>query len=105
MMHAHSEEEELVYVLQGECMLRLIEPGSEPYELELRAGHVASFPAGTGIAHTLFNRGVEDCVVLSIGERKPGVDRVFYPENSDFDASVAHNRPERHWSRGNVDGE
>lgn len=50
--HAHSHEEELAYVLSGVCVLRVVEPGREPREIPLRAGHVASFPAGTGIAHT-----------------------------------------------------
>src|SRR5512139_4195768 len=46
--HAHSHEEELVHVLSGTCHLRVVEPGAEPREIPLRAGHVVSFPAGTG---------------------------------------------------------
>ena len=98
--HAHSHEEELVYVLQGECIVRLIAPGQPPREEPLRAGHVVAFPAGTGIAHCVLNRSGEDCVVLVFGERKPGVDRVFYVEDLEYDAHHARTEPERHWSFG-----
>jgi uncharacterized cupin superfamily protein len=97
--HAHSVEEELLYVLQGECVLRLIAPGGPPREFPLRAGHTVAFPAGTGIAHTVHNRGSEDCVVLSFGERRHDVDRVFYAEDVEYDADLARKRPERHWKR------
>jgi uncharacterized cupin superfamily protein len=97
--HAHSDEEELVYVLAGTCHLRVIEPGKEAREIPLRAGHVVSFPAGTGIAHTFFNRGTEPCDLFVVGERKPGRDRVFYPEDPAYDAHLELTRPERHWRR------
>jgi len=97
--HAHSAEEEFVYVLSGTCHLRTIEPDSEPRETALRAGHAVSFPAGTRIAHTFVNRGDQDCTLLVAGERRPGVDRVFYAEDPEYDAHVAKARPERHWNR------
>lgn len=96
--HAHLEEEEIIYVLAGTCSVRLIEPGAEPREIPLRAGHVVSFPAGTGIAHCIVNRGEEECEVLVIGERRPE-DRFFYPEDKAYDEHVRKNRPERHWTR------
>ena len=70
--HAHSDEEELVYVLSGTCHLRVVEPGSEPREIPLRAGHAVSFLAGTGIAHTVVNRGDAECTLFVVGERRPG---------------------------------
>ena len=97
--HAHSEEEEVVYVLSGTCLVRIIEPGCEPLEIPLRAGHAVSFPAGTGIAHTFVNRGSAECTLFVIGERRPDSDRVFYPEDQEYDAQLATNRPERHWTR------
>jgi uncharacterized cupin superfamily protein len=96
--HAHSAEEELVYVLEGECVARVIEPGQAARELPLRAGHALAFPPGTGVAHTFVNRGERDCVVLAVGERRPGEDRVFYPEDP-YDAHVAATRPARWWKR------
>ncbi|WP_394832426.1 cupin domain-containing protein [Pendulispora rubella] len=99
--HAHSEEEELVYVVAGECAVRLVEPGQAPREYALRAGHTVAFPAGTGIAHTFVNRGSEDCTLLTIGERKDATDRVFYPEEQDaaYEAHMVTDRPGRHWKR------
>lgn len=97
--HAHTDEEELVYVLSGSCHVRVIEPGAAPVEIPLRAGHAVSFPAGTGIAHTFVNHGTEECALFVVGERKPGVDRVFYPDDTAYDAHHAKTRPERHWTR------
>jgi uncharacterized cupin superfamily protein len=96
--HAHSHEEEIVYVLEGECNVRLIEPGKEPREVSLRAGHMVSFVAGTRIAHCFVNRGDRDCLTLTIGERKRGVDRGFYAEDKDYDAFFAREHPERYWA-------
>jgi uncharacterized cupin superfamily protein len=96
--HAHSEDEELIYVLAGSCHVRWIEPGAQPRETALRAGHLVSFPSGTGIAHTFVNHGEEDCTLLVIGERNAS-DRVFYPEDTEYDAAHAKTRPERHWHR------
>ncbi len=92
-------EEELVYVLEGEVAVRLIEPGKEAREVPLRAGHVVCFVAGTRIAHCLVNRGTKDALTLTIGERKPGVDRVFYAEDADYDAFVLREKPQRHWTK------
>jgi uncharacterized cupin superfamily protein len=95
--HAHEHEEEFVYVIAGTCHVRLIEPGGEPREVPLRAGHGVAFPAGTGIAHCFVNHGTEECVLLVIGERKPGVDRWFYAEDKAYDEHFARTRPDRHW--------
>ena len=95
--HAHLREEEIVYVLSGECSVRLIEPGEAPREVPLRAGHAVFFPAGTGIAHCFVNRGQADAVVLAFGERRDADDRVFYPEDAAYDADLRDHRPERFW--------
>lgn len=97
--HAHSDEEELVYVISGTCHVRVIEPGRAPCEVALRAGHAVSFPAGTGIAHTFVNHGTEECTLFVVGERKPGVDRGFYAEDPEYEAHFATTQPQRHWSR------
>jgi len=98
--HAHSHEEELVYILEGECNVRLIEAGKEPREVSLRAGSIVSFVPGTRIAHCFVNRGTKDCMSLTIGERKPGVDRVFYPEDAEYNEFFARERPGRYWPKG-----
>jgi uncharacterized cupin superfamily protein len=87
-------------VIEGECNVRLIEPGKEPREIPLRAGHAVSFVAGTRIAHCFVNRGTRDCTTLTIGERKRGVDRAFYAEDLEFDAHCARTHPERYWPKG-----
>jgi uncharacterized cupin superfamily protein len=97
--HAHSHEEELVYVLSGTCHVRVIEPDEEAREVPLRAGHAVSFRAGTAIAHTFVNRGDAECVLVVVGERRRDVDRVFYPEDAAYEADLKAKRPERHWSR------
>src|SRR5882762_6919482 len=66
--HAHSEEEEWAYVLEGTCVVRLIDPDGTTHEHTLRPGHAVAFPAGTGIAHTFVNRGAHDCFLLCVGE-------------------------------------
>lgn len=98
--HAHSREEELVYVLEGECRVRLIEPGQAPREIALRPGHTVCFPAGTGIAHCFVNRGERDAVVLAFGERRDADDQVLYPEDQAYEADMRENRPARYWDRG-----
>ncbi|WP_225414431.1 cupin domain-containing protein [Stigmatella hybrida] len=98
--HAHSHAEELVYILEGTCHVRLIQPGaSVARELPLRAGHTVSFPSGTGIAHCFVNHGTQDCLLLCAGERHPGVDGAFYPEDREYDAHLRRTEPGRHWTR------
>jgi len=96
--HAHSHEEEIVYVLAGSCHVRMFAPGGEAREIALRAGHAVTFPAGTGIAHTFVNHGTEECTLLIVGERRPE-DKVFYVEDAEYDAHHAEHRAERHWNR------
>lgn len=92
--HAHSREEELVYVLSGTCSLRVIPQGGSASEYPLRAGHIASFPAGTGIAHCIVNYSSSDAVLLVFGERRSN-DRCSYPEDLEYDNYVRKTKPER----------
>lgn len=72
LMHSHSRQDELVFILEGEAVL--VTPEDETV---LNAGMCAGFPAG-GIAHRLENRSDKDVVVLEIGDRSPG-DSASYP--------------------------
>ena len=74
LFHAHSRQDEFVYVLSGELMLR-----SGGTEVVLAAGMCAGFAAG-GEAHQLINRSDQDAVILEIGDRTIG-DEVRYPED------------------------
>jgi uncharacterized cupin superfamily protein len=75
LRHAHSHQDEFVYILEGEPTLR-----TETGETPLAPGMCAGFKAGTGDAHQLINRGTADVVYLEIGDRSAG-DAVTYPED------------------------
>jgi uncharacterized cupin superfamily protein len=64
--HWHSEEDELVYVLEGELVL--IEDGGETV---LRAGDCAAFPKNSGNGHHMINRSATMAVYLEVGTRSP----------------------------------
>jgi uncharacterized cupin superfamily protein len=84
MRHRHSHEEEFVYVLEGELVLR-----TDGGEQVLVAGHCAGFPSGSGDAHQFVNRGTVPAVYLEVGTRDPA-DSVVYP-----DVDLLWNPPER----------
>ena len=83
--HVHSAEEEIYVVLEGSGLLELwpspmLESrGVERERHELRAGHVVSRPAGTGIAHHI-RAGDAGITYLAYGERNPN-DIVYYPRS------------------------
>ena len=64
--HWHSDEDEFVYLLEGEVML--VEDGGETL---LRAGDCAAFPKGSGNGHHLINRSSTMAVYLEVGSRNP----------------------------------
>ena len=102
--HAHLEEEEIVFVLSGTCHARLIRPGGEPEEHEMSAGDVASFPAGTGIAHCFVNNGVEDAVILCFGERRPD-DHCWYPEDAAWQEHLRVTGAAHYWEGPSLAGQ
>ena len=72
--HAHSRQDEFVYVLEGEVVLET-DGGSQ----RLGPGMCAGFPAGAGDAHRFVNRSAADVLLLVVGDRTAG-DEVAYPE-------------------------
>jgi uncharacterized cupin superfamily protein len=72
--HAHSKQDEFIYVLEGEVVLE-----SNGGEQVLRPGMCAGFPAGTGDAHRFLNRTSADVLLLVVGDRTPE-DEVIYPD-------------------------
>lgn len=62
--HWHSNEDEFLFVLEGE--LTLIEDGAETV---LRAGECAAFAKNTGNGHHLINKSDRVAVYLDIGTR------------------------------------
>jgi uncharacterized cupin superfamily protein len=74
-LHCHSAEEEIFVVLGGDGMLVL-----DGDETPIRAGHVISRPAGTGVSH-LFRAGDSELTLLAYGPREPN-DICFYPNSN-----------------------
>lgn len=72
--HAHSSQDEFIYVLEGEVTLVV---GHQ--RTLLRAGMCAGFRAG-GEAHHLENHGIAPATYLEIGDRDPA-DTVSYPDD------------------------
>ena len=75
LRHAHTRQDEFVYVLEGRPTL-VTDDGAR----ELGAGTCVGFKAGTGNAHHLVNRSDADVVLLEVGDRTPG-DSVDYPDD------------------------
>jgi uncharacterized cupin superfamily protein len=75
LRHAHSKQDELLYVLAGHPTL-LTDAGRTP----LAPGMCAGFRAGTGDAHQVLNETDGEVVYLEIGDRTPG-DEGTYPDD------------------------
>ena len=75
LRHAHTRQDEFVYILQGHPTLHTNE-GRTP----LSPGMCAGFKAGTGNAHHLVNETEQDVVYLEVGDRTPG-DEGTYPDD------------------------
>ncbi len=75
LRHAHTRQDELVYIIEGEPTLV-----TDAGETSLKPGIAAGFKAGAGDAHHLVNRGTTDVVFIEVGDRSPG-DRVVYPDD------------------------
>lgn len=73
--HWHSEEDEMVYVLEGH--VTLIEGESETL---LKPGDAATFRAGDPIGHCFENRSDAPTRYLVVGTRA-GVDTITYPDH------------------------
>ena len=74
MRHWHTHEEEFIFVLSGEVVLR-----TEGGEQVLTAGMCCGFPLGTSDGHQLINRGSEPAVYLEVSNRDPH-DAAEYPD-------------------------
>ena len=75
LRHAHSRQDEFIYVLEGTPTLHTDEGMTR-----LLPGMCAGFRAGTGNAHRLINETDAEVVYLEIGDRTSG-DEVNYPDD------------------------
>ena len=88
MRHWHTHEDEFVYVLEGEVVLR-----TGAGEQLLSAGMCAGFPAGSEDGHQLVNRGERPAVYLEISNRD-GEDCAYYSD-PDVDLKYVRGQPLR----------
>jgi uncharacterized cupin superfamily protein len=75
LRHAHTRQDEFIYILQGQPTLH-----TDEGRTRLRPGMCAGFKAGTGNAHRLINETGREVVYLEIGDRTPG-DEGSYPDD------------------------
>jgi uncharacterized cupin superfamily protein len=76
LRHWHSEEDEFVYILEGEATL-VTGAGEEV----LRPGDCMGFKAGVADGHYLVNRTARPVRYIEVGSRRLEVDRVTYPDD------------------------
>jgi uncharacterized cupin superfamily protein len=75
LLHHHSHEDELVYMLEGELVLH-----TRAGEEVLRPGMVVGYRAGAGEAHHMINRSAASATYLVVSNRHPD-DGASYPED------------------------
>lgn len=75
LRHAHTKQDEFVYILSGNAVL-ITDEG----ETALSPGMCAGFKAGSGNAHHLVNRTNRDVLYLEVGDRTAG-DAASYPDD------------------------
>ncbi|HQR30633.1 MAG TPA: cupin domain-containing protein [Anaeromyxobacteraceae bacterium] len=75
MRHHHTHEEEFVFVLEGEVILR-----TDEGEQRLTAGTCAGFPAGTTNGHQVVNRSDRPARYLEVSNHDPR-DHASYPDD------------------------
>jgi len=75
--HAHTHEEEFIYVLQGNPTVWM-----NGYVRELEPGMFVAFPPGTGISHVVINDTNDPVMYLGVGEAQEFPDeKIIYPMN------------------------
>ena len=93
LRHAHTRQDEFIYILQGHPVL-ITDAG----ESQLSPGMCAGFKAGTGNAHHLLNRSGEEVIYLEVGDRSAG-DSAIYPDD-DLQAALVEGK----WKFAHKDG-
>lgn len=73
--HAHTHEEEFVYMIRGQ-----VKAWMNGYVKEISSGDWVGFPAGTGICHTIINDTDAESIFLCVGESQEFPDeKIAYP--------------------------
>ena len=77
--HAHSKQDEFVYILEGEFVLV-----TDAGRVIVRPGSCIAFPAGTADGHHFLNETDRDAAFLVVGDRTAGDDVIY----SDIDLEL-----------------
>jgi uncharacterized cupin superfamily protein len=85
LRHAHSRQDEFIYVLEGNPTLV-----TDEGETQLFPRMCAGFKAASGDGHKLMNNTAADAVYIEVGDRTPG-DATIYPED-DIQAVLVEGR-------------
>jgi len=93
LRHAHTRQDEFIYILQGRPTLH-----TDEGQRQLFPGMCAGFRAGTGNGHRLINETSDEVVYLEVGDRTPG-DEGSYPDD-DLKAAIV----EGQWTFAHKDG-
>ena len=93
LRHAHTKQDEFIYVLEGNPTLH-----TDEGQTQLAPGMCVGFKAGTGNAHRLVNNTLEDVVFLEVGDRTPG-ETGCYPDD-DIQAALVDGK----WQFAHKDG-
>ena len=93
MRHWHTHEDEFVYVIAGEVVLK-----TDAGEQVLTAGQCAGFPLGVADGHQFVNRSAQPAVYLEVGNRDE-TDATYYS-----DVDLHFNHPARPGSYSRRDG-
>jgi uncharacterized cupin superfamily protein len=72
--HWHENEDELIFVLSGEVVLR-----EDEGEIVLKPGEAAAWKAGVANGHCIVNRSDRDAVFIEVGTRAK-IERAHYSE-------------------------
>jgi len=75
LRHAHTKQDEFIYILQGRPTLH-----TDEGRTQLEPGMCAGFKANTGNGHCLLNETTEEVIYLEVGDRTPG-DEGSYPDD------------------------
>jgi uncharacterized cupin superfamily protein len=93
LRHAHTRQDEFVYILQGHPTLH-----TDAGKTQLAPGMCAGFKAGTGNGHRLVNETAQDVLYIEVGDRTAG-DEASYPDE-DLKAMMIDGK----WTYSHKDG-
>lgn len=86
--HAEEDEEEFVYVIDGE-----VDAWIDGHLHPMKSGDLAAFPVGTGISHCFINNSQREALLLVGGDAPRPGSRIVYPVNP----SRRDDMPAQYW--------